>query len=273
MITDLDPPIIKTLKGNNIGKDIAIVVGIHGNEKGPQLEWDWLNSLHIDSGTVYLIFANPTACKLNQRFVNVNLNRRFGKSLNEYPEDKIARKIETILDKCDAMLDLHMYNEAMNRPFVICSAKSNEVAQILPARYIVNLPDDVDGGATDDYMNMNGKYGVCFETGSVERPSSYSEIIKDGVLSFLAKFDLMDHEVKINNAKILSKNMTKIVENKDIKFSKTYSSFDPIHSGEIICVENGKSYRAESDGYILFPRPNNPIGTEAYYTLVKSNSG
>lgn len=270
MSQPLQPPIITMISNNRSGQSVAIIVGVHGNEKGPQYEWDWLNALEIQSGTLYVIFANPTAGELNKRFVNVNLNRRFGNGTNEFPEDDLARAIEQVLDQCVALLDLHMYNEAMDRPFVICSERSNHIAKILPANYIVNIPNDVNGGGTDDYMASHGKVGVCFETGSVNRPTEYSSIIRNGVLSFLGMFGLVEHEVQENkHAKILVKEETKIVTNPDIRFSKEYSSFDLLKADEIICTEAGKKFTAKQDGYILFPRPNNPVGAEAYYTLIE----
>lgn len=270
MTRQLKPPKLVTINSPEKGTHVAIIVGIHGNERGPQLEWEWLNNLKLKKGTLQLVFANPTASEMNVRFVNVNLNRRFGRNLHEWPEDSIARTIEKVLDDCDALLDLHMYNETMDRPFAICNATSNELAKVLPVSYIVNLPDDIDGGGTDDYMAARGKIGVCFETGSSERPTQYSEIIRKGVMSFLSSFGMVEHGKPENReAKVLVKDSTKLVESADLAFSKYYSSFDPIHKNEVICVENGKEFRAQKEGYILFPRPNNPVGTEAYYTLVQ----
>lgn len=164
-----------------------------------------------------------------------------------------------------------MYNEAMDRPFVICNEKSNHIAKVLPVNYIVNFPNDQKGGSTDDYMASNGKFGVCFETGSVDRSIDCSNIIRECVLSFLGLYDLIKHEAQENaNVKILIKNETKIVENPDIQFSKNYASFDSLKAGEVICTEAGKEYTAKRDCYILFPRPNNSVGTEAYYTLIET---
>lgn len=267
---ELDPPIIKEINSDSPGKSVAIIVGIHGNEKGPQLEWDWLNSLEIARGTLFLIFANPTACEQDERFMNVNLNRRFGKGHDEFPEDSLARTIEITLDSCDAALDLHMYNEPMDRPFAICNARSNDIAKRLPAKYIINIPDEIHGGGTDDYMANNSKIGICFETGSSERPTEYSDTIRRGVLAFLASQGIIDETIvtPITSPKILLKDTTKFVASEDLKFTKEYSSFDEIHQGEVICLENRRSITAPRDGYILFPRPNNPIGTEAFYTLI-----
>lgn len=270
MIQALDPPIIKQLTSNQVGKRLAIMVGIHGNEKGPQYEWEWLQKLPIQTGSVALIFANPTASRLNKRYVNINLNRRFGLCLNEYPEDTIAREIEKILEHCDALLDLHMYNEAMDRPFAICNPKSNAVAKRLPVNYIVNLPSDHVGGGSDEFMAQHGKIGVCFETGSSERPHDYATTIRKGVTAFLAYYGILEPSDTIGtNPIVLKKDITKIVKSEGIRFSKTYASFDTIRKDEVICVENGKAFTPNRDGYILFPRPQNPVGTEAYYTLIE----
>ncbi len=273
MTTELKRPIVQIKVGPVEGKQIAIIVGVHGNEKGPQLEWEWLNGLSIISGSLYLIFANPSASDLGVRFVNVNLNRRFGMGLNEYPEDVIAREIEEILDKCDALLDLHMYNETMDRPFAICNAHSNSAAKVLPIDYVVNIPDEINGGGTDDYMARSDKIGVCFETGSVERPDDYSEIIRQGVIAFLASFGLIESPFVINSdLKVLTKDATKFVINRSFRFARNYSSFDRIKKGELICTEDNHRFIAENDCFILFPRPNNPIGTEAYYLLTEARS-
>ncbi len=274
MTTILKPAIFSRIESKRAGKRIAIMVGVHGNEKGPQFEWDWLKGIEIHSGSVDLIFANPTACDRNVRFVNTNLNRRFGLNENQYPEDSIARSIEKVLDDCDALLDLHMYNESMDRPFAICSPTSNEAAMVLSAKYIVNIPEGEYGGGSDDYMAMKGKVGVCFETGGVDRPHAYSDTIQGGVLSFLAHFGLVpkhSNTKSIHSPRIFVKDTTKLVEGPDITFSRDYTSFDAIKKGEVICTENGVDIVANSDGCILFPRPNNPIGTEAFYTLVRNS--
>lgn len=270
---NLEPPIVVSRESDVAGKKLAIIVGVHGNEKGPQLEWDWLTQIEVKRGTLYVIFANPTAAEMNKRFVNVNLNRRFGLDKDEYPEDHLARRIEEVLDECDASLDLHMYNELMDRPFAICNRRSNEVAQILPTHYIINIPDEVNGGGTDDYMANKGKIGICFETGSVDRPKEYSHVIRDGVMSFLSMFGMSDYvPTKQKEPTILTKSSTKFVENTDIHFSRNYSSFDEVKKGEVICTEAGIEYTAEQDCYILFPRPKNPVGAEAYYTLVRTTN-
>ncbi len=275
MYKQLEDPIIEKLQGNKPGPTVAIMVGVHGNEKGPQQQWEWLKSLQISSGTVYLIFANPTAAKLNTRFVNVNLNRRFGKAKDEYPEDRIARKIEGVLGQCHGLLDLHMYNESMDRPFVICPPNSNQLARVMPTSYVVNFPPELSSGGSDDYMEQNGKIGICFETGSVDRPEQYKDVIRAGVDAFLDYFQLTNKKAgikpqgKLKDIKILELSSTKIVKNLDIKFMKDYSSFDSLTKGELICQEAGKEYTADQDGYILFPRPNNPVGAEAYYLLVQ----
>lgn len=269
---ELDPPIINEIHSDTAGKSVAIIVGIHGNEKGPQLEWDWLNSLQIERGTLYLIFANPTACELDERFMNVNLNRRFGQGHDEFPEDSLARTIEITLDLCDAALDLHMYNESMDRPFAICNAHSNDIAKLLPVNYIINTPDG-SGGGTDDYMASKQKIGICFEIGSSERPTEYSDTIRRGVMAFLSSLGIIDQAIvtPISSPKILLKDTTKFVAADDLRFTKDYSSFDEIQRGEVICLENRRSITAPRDGYILFPRPNNPIGTEAFYTLIDAD--
>lgn len=265
----LKKPMIHKISGDMPGHNISIIVGVHGNEKGPQYEWEWLKSLKILSGNLFLIFANPTAADQNKRFINTNLNRRFGKMLSDYPEDKLARIIEETLDKCDASLDLHMYNEHMDAPFVICGESSNEISSLLPAKYIINIPDP-DAGGTDDYMSASGKIGICFETGSVERPKEYSQTIRAGVMSFLGYYKLIENQnQETEKPTILKQSLTKFINSKDIIFTKEYNSFDPVKSGEIICVEDGQDITSPIDGYILFPRPNNPIGAEAYYILVE----
>jgi predicted deacylase len=246
----------------------VVIVGVHGNEKGPQLEWDWLKSIRIMQGKLTLVLANPTACEQNTRFININLNRRFGLNRDEYPEDAITRQIERVLDSSDALLDLHMYNESMDCPFAISGVASNSVAAVLPAHYIVNIPDSVDGGGADDYMAKQGKVGICFETGSVDRPDKYSDTIRQGVMAFLAHYGLVPSvRSESGHPIVLVKQATKMIKSGNLKFSKNYASFDAIRRGEIICTDDGVPFAAEEEGYILFPRPNNPVGTEAFYLL------
>ena len=109
-------------KGKKPGKTVAIFGGIHGNEKVGVKMIDILRkNLQVEAGTVYLVYGNPEAIKQNKRFIKKNLNRCFKKdNQGKTVEDKRARELMKILDKCDALLDLHSFTNPEGERFVVC---------------------------------------------------------------------------------------------------------------------------------------------------------
>lgn len=261
----VEDPTVFTINGQKPGLTLAIMVGVHGNEKIGVLILDKLRNLPIVSGKVYVIVANPTAVEKSTRYINVNLNRRFGNDTDEYPEDRLARNIETYLDSSDALLDIHSYNESMDRPFAIGELDELEIMAKMPVSVISTGWDEFEQGASDYYMHKRGKIGVCLECGSSERPESYIDLALQCVNIFLAEHQLIR---SINYAPIAQKHI-KVVSavhssGSPVTFSAKYSTFDALESGTIFARMGERTFTANQGEHILFPRPHAKKGDEAF---------
>jgi len=270
-IIELEPPVISEIESGRPGPHVSIMVGVHGNEKAPILIWDWLCSLEIEAGKLTLIHANPTASRLNRRYCNINLNRRFGMNRNDFPEDALARKIESILEPTTALLDLHMYNEPIDAPFIICGNSSIKIAQTLPGKFLITGWSDTKQGASDDLMTLQGKHGITFECGSVVRPKKYLETAKQASLWFLFSQGLITQQpstpVSTTAPQVLQLEKIHVRTGRKFSFTQEYASFDVLRKGEHYATEDDTAIVADRDCRILFPRPNNPIGDESFMLL------
>ncbi|MEM6998121.1 MAG: succinylglutamate desuccinylase/aspartoacylase family protein [Patescibacteria group bacterium] len=264
----LDPPIIDHLDSGVPGARSTIMVGVHGNEKVGPMILDWIKSIEITAGELVIIVANPTALECNERYVNVNLNRRIAKGANEYPEDDLAVTIRAELDRADALLDIHSYNEPMDRPFIITDGMGLEIAKFLPADYVVtgwSKPGQAAAG--DDYMVHKDKIGICFECGSSDRPKDYIDTAKHAVLTFLKQMGhITDYEVILHKEQKVLRMIGPVKQTLDsVEFDQDYTTFDALKSGAVFACQGTTEHIADDGQYIIFPRPKANPGDEAFY--------
>jgi CheY-like chemotaxis protein len=140
---------IVTITGSQPGPVVAIFAGVHGNERaGVYALQRLIPDLKITKGTVHFAFANPPAIEANVRMVTKNLNRCFyaGNDGTD-AEDIRARELMQVLDGCDALLDLHMFYDKKNKPFVICEDNADIVT-------ILKMQIEEAGYETDIAYNL-----------------------------------------------------------------------------------------------------------------------
>ena len=258
------------IDGKKSGKTIAIFGGVHGNEPvGPMLLKELENTLEIESGVVYLVYANPQAIEQKVRYIESNLNRVLkDDNKGKTYEEKIALELQNLLDQSDALLDLHAFTQPKGEatPFIICEPEYYSLVENLPIPFTVSGLHNFEKGSTDQYMYFQNKPGICVELGSRERPEEFLDLGRIVVKEFLKSFNMLSNTVKSEKAKKIH---LKVVEfykkkNRDFSFSKLYKNFDYIQSGELVCVDSGISYVAEKDSYIIFPREDIEVGEEAF---------
>ncbi len=258
-------PEATSIVSNRPGPHCIIVVGVHGNEPVGINILPWLRNLTIESGTVTIIVANPSAVSAGRRYINVNLNRRFGKAHDEYPEDTLARSIESYLDKADAVLDIHSYNESMDKPFIIANPLAEELATALPVELISTNWHQLSSGATDDYMASRNKPGICLECGSSERPAEYEALAKASVTAFLAAVgNITSHESHKPTHTHLAIVRAELKSEEDFSFVREFQSFDKLEAGAVFAQQGDTTYIAGKNECIVFPRANAAIGDEVF---------
>ncbi|MFW6323861.1 MAG: M99 family carboxypeptidase catalytic domain-containing protein [Desulfovibrionales bacterium] len=96
------------LKGESKGKTVLVQGGIQGDEATGFISAQILTRAKVKKGNLIIIpRANLPSVHHRTRKVNVDLNRRFDKDYNKFYEDRIARLIRLILNRCDGFIHLH----------------------------------------------------------------------------------------------------------------------------------------------------------------------
>jgi len=231
--------------GKMCGKTVAIIGGVHGN---------W-------------IYANPEAIRKNVRAVNKNLNRCFiAKNKGLTPEDIRARTLMRILDRCDAVLDIHASNSHKSTPFIICEKEAFEIARKMDFSIISFGWDIIEPGAIDGYMHYKGKPGLCLECGSVFDKENNLDLAIKSILQFLYYFGLTKSRATYNQEKKTFIKVYKAIkkETERFLFVSDYNDFDSLTPGQVFAVDGLKNYIAKQDDIIIFPRARALIGGEAF---------
>lgn len=255
--------------GKEPGKTLAVFCGVHGNEKaGVYAVSDVLKNIKIKKGIVYFVYANPVAIKKNVRLIRKNLNRCFLKNnTGTTPEDKRARRLMKILDKCDGLLDLHASNVEKATPFAICEKRSYPLAKIFDVGIVSSGWDKIEPGATDGYMNKKkGSLSLGIECGYAGESKKNAGLAKKSILQFLQFFDAIDEKVSFNDKKQKIINVTKAVKKQtdNFYFVKKRKDFEKLKEGEIIAYDSKKKYVAGKNECIIFANPNKKKGEEAF---------
>lgn len=264
---------IFTLQSKESGPIIAICGGIHGNEKVGVLALNRLKeNLTLLCGTVHIIFGNPVAIERNVRYTESNLNRNFVKQKHAATyEERRALQIMNILDKCDALLDIHAYNEPDLRPaaFAICASSSHKIVKQLPIQTVINGLSEKVPGSTDGYMTQQGKVGIVLEMGSVDNPQSHLEHVMSCITAFLQAYKMIEPTPPSLPVKQSYYQADYVHKRKNASFTFTnkYTSLTPIQAGEVVAYDGNKKVIAKHDGAILFPRPNANIKSEVFWLL------
>ena len=249
------------------GKILSVFCGVHGNEKvGILAVKEVIRTVTIRSGAVYFVFANLKAIEKNKRFVDKNLNRCFfDKQDGTSYEEKRANDLIKILKKSDALLDIHASNCSNTIPFVI-TENSFEIVKGMNFKIIATGFDNVEPGATDEYMKNRGKIGICLECGYAKKSTENVDLAYNSILQFLQYFDAIEDKIPKHNVqqKFLHVSEVQKVTSKEFKLTKTFADFEELKKGFVIATDKGKKYIAKENRVILFGSPGKPIGAEAY---------
>lgn len=263
--------------GQKPGPVSVILGGTHGDERCGVEALDMLtSSLEIDSGIVYLLYGNPRAIDANVRYVEVNLNRVFNDDLlseadkNTY-EYKRAQFIKQYLDKADVLLDLHASSVPDSRAFAICSSIATGIVEYLPIDTVVTGFDEVEPGATDDYMGANNKVGICLECGFLGDKKS-TDLAISAVYDFLKVRGHVDGFVDKKTQEYINMYKKYYSKTDNFKLVKQFENFENLDSGQKIGVDGGNEVFADKDCVILFAHNGHKVGDEVFLLGQKKNS-
>lgn len=250
------------------GPTVAIFAGVHGNERaGVYALQQLLPTLTVTKGTLYIAFANPPAIEANVRMIAKNLNRCFYKgNTGTDPEDVRARELMTVLDKCDALLDLHMFYDQKDKPFVICEDNALDLAQKLDVDIISTNWTAVEPGGTDGYMYENGKIGVCVECGPLALSEEYTDFTIKTIYQFLSYFDMTDQDIVFSAKpkRLVRAKMAIHKTSESFVLSPGLRDFQKLTDGQLLASDGTKTFTAKANECIIFPHYNARVGEEAY---------
>ena len=274
---------MKKNKGTSKGPTIAIIGGIHGDEKIGVLAINKLKKLIKKEevfGKIYFIFGNPYAYKKNKRFLRHDMNRLFksnGVQLGKKPslEQKRAFEIAKILKKTDFMLDIHS-TQKPSVPFVYCklSPRHLELARIFETKFIVGPAKGAKipslSACTDDYVNSHGGIGITYESGWNRDLKVLGKVIQK-TMEFLKKIQA-NPEACDKRSVPFKKNPIIIGLYKEVipktsafGLTKDFRNFDFIKKGELIAHDGKRRITVKQDSYIIFPKTQFIVGKPACY--------
>jgi len=271
----MDEAII-TLEGSRAGPTVAVFAGVHGNELAGIRVVNYLRrNIELTAGTLHLVYGNPRAIDAQTRFVEKNLNRCFQESAlsGDTYEEKRAVTLMQLLDTCDALLDLHAYNEPHGEatPFVITEENAFSLVSQFDVSYVITGIDAIEKGGTDAYMSNQGKVGICVELGAISTPDVYIDLGIATALQFLYHFGLITERPAPHKRtqSILRVQGKHIRQSEDFSFAKNFMTFEAVQAGQLICIDGGVPIHATEDVRLLFSSGMKPVGVEAYLTAVK----
>jgi len=268
-------------------------------------------ALTIRNGCVTFVpIANPLAYAKGERSGERNLNRNLFPNPNPQDfEDRVANWLCPLLAQHDVLLDLHSFNAA-SEPFVMVGPRNNDgplepfqheqqeraMARRLGVRRFVDgwlrtygagvqrrLRDDSQletvlryGMGTTEYMRSTGGYALTLECGQHADPQA-PEVGYRAILNTLAFLDLVDapSPQPIADEAMEALSMVAVYDKQHAgdRFTRAWSSFDPVRQGEQIGTRaDGTPVLAEFDGRILFPDAAADANSEWYY-LTRANPG
>lgn len=142
------------------GRNIRIVAGQHGNEKGPVRA---LESLGIE-----FILGNPKAGEANIRFIDQDLNASYGANTDAY-ESARAQEILTQISKDEVVIDFHS-TSAKGSPFAILMDRDMlPLAERTGLSYAVLMTHNIKKG----HALINARDGIAVEISGYDTEESF----------------------------------------------------------------------------------------------------
>lgn len=259
-----------TKKGTVSGKTVAVLAGIHGNEKaGVTALHKAISSLQITGGIVHFIIGNPRALAENVRFTEMNLNRAFIRGPLKYPELETtyererAKELMPLLDTCDALLDLHTVKNPKTVPFIISESAYFPIAEKFPLPIISSGWNSIEPGSTDYYMSTNSKPALCLECGYHEDPVAITRA-ENGIRIFLQIMGNIEASLPLPTY------TQKRIDAIDVYLTKQsftrcrdFSDFETVSKDELVGKDASHEFRMPYDGIIIFARDVDKPNIEA----------
>lgn len=266
------------------GPHLVVLGAVHGNEKCGTLAIERLiqelqdGSLSLLRGSLTCVpIANPRAYSENQRFCERNLNRAlYIKETPQAYEDFIDPILCRILDQADVLIDLHSYASSGGAFCFLGNSSEQEISlcrHLGVSDFVYGWSDAFgkaqadprDSMGTVEYVRSKGGIGTTVECGqhlNSDAPAIAYKVIRAG----LAHLNLVDEDVTeqpsqrfVQMHSVYFKDQAGLLENQ-------WRHYDSVQAGQVLATyESGEAILAPSDGFIVLPKLDAPIGGEWFY--------
>lgn len=285
-------PSIYTYNSNKAGPHILFFGAIHGRETCGTVALKKLmnqisaGSVRILRGSVTCVpVCNPKAFARGTRYCEENLNRVFQYHANPKSyEAKLANQLITVVEKCDALVDLHSYG-ASNTPFIFLDYPTADNRKLAEA---VGVPEVVTGWKelyrkvaladskkasydTVRYAHERGKISLTVECGK-HKTVSAERVAYRAVLATLKHFGVIGGKpisVKARTQRIFHLENIYFKDSAEDVLTKVWKNFEPVSLGqEIARRADGFIIKAPYAGHVVLPKQDPPIGDEWFYLAI-----
>ena len=255
------------------GPGLLVLGGIHGNERtGIDVVGCLRDSLSsgettLRAGTVTLALGNLPAISANTRFIEGrDLNRMFQPARLESPpdgtpEDARVRVLAPLIAASDVTLDLHATNRP-SEPFVasLGGPSRERLFRWLRADKVLADPNFVLAGepaTTDEYAELCGRIGICYETGYAGDTSRVGAV-SDAAVDLIAELGLVEsNRPEPTNAQELFEIRSSLaLDERPFKFVDPFGqvSFVPVRAGDVVAWRGDEPVSAQEDGVLVFQK-------------------
>ncbi len=259
------------------GPTVAIVGGVHGNEKtGIAVVSELLaearrGELRLKLGRLLLAFGNPHAIERGTRgsIEGADLNRSFRQAVldgegTSYEEER-ARDLACAFDAVTIGVDIHATNKP-SEPFLcaqrIVSAEHRDLCAVFCVERVLLDPAMVFAGETvtlDEYFARQGRIGICYETGQASDLARV-QIVKNEVRELLRRVRMIDgfsqqsHGSRSQIFYALSHAITLTSAGFIYAPGMGNENFQPFEAGMLIGHHGSEPFVAAYAGVIVFPK-------------------
>ncbi|OYU43976.1 MAG: succinylglutamate desuccinylase [Burkholderiales bacterium PBB4] len=241
---------------------------------------------------------------------NLNRNLRPTAQVQDF-EDLIANVLCPLLAQHDGLLDLHSFqspgrafamigpanNTGPLEPFSQAEKEQALALRLGPNRIVegwlstyatgvqerlARTPgsdragllstDPSYGVGTTEYMRTQGGFAITLECGQHADPAA-PDVAYRAIRNTLAHLGLVDEAPPPACTDVEFLRLAQVVDklHGDDAFAKVWSSFDPVHKGQLIGTRHdGTEVTASADGYIVFPNAKATQGNEWFYLAQRS---
>jgi succinylglutamate desuccinylase len=256
---------------------LVAVGGIHGNEPAGAIALtrvvEKLDSAQLlVRGDVIALAGNIAALVAGQRFIDEDLNRRFGRRPfdESVVEDSQRRELLSALDDAFArargpvvLIDLHT-TSGDGAPFGVFADTmvSRNFARRFPVPLVLGLEEQV-AGTLVDFVGLVGHAAVGFEGGQHQDPKSVDNL-EAIVWMALAELELVSRPAAaerraLENAVADAPRLLEVTYRHDIDAVDNFAmlpgfrSFQRVERGQIVADDVRGAVAAPDDGYLLMP--------------------